>query len=316
MAASNCYGGFNITQPNFLCQMPSSSHNFSDLNSIIPPGQPQLSLLRHEAEGMQVGNDSLKHSLPSDLMSVESADLCSMNLPPTSYYFSESHCNAAERSVMHITVKYGFPHCNVLLSQVAANGCRLYFGAPKLEYTVMEEELFGPKTVSQIEMPHVKNNTEICDEQKRFISELLDGMERGVVLTYKDGDIFAQRLCRTRVFVSDGAAESKLLDRKDTTPKKVFDFAAFKTELDHFNVTKISPMPKHFFYLTFGQEIKHGRSEPLGCIVIHVQVVHAGAAEYASKVSLSDASQSFSKFVSSLDTNDQLLLQFKNMNVK
>lgn len=317
---TSCYGNFNIsTPPNFLCQMPSSSQNFSDMDD-IPAGQPELSLLRHEtseaAGGMQVGNDSMKQSLPSDLMSVESADLCALHLQPSSSYDSSDYqFSAAAANVMHITVKYGFPHWDVLQRKVAANGCRLYFGEPQLQHTVMEEEMFGPKSVSQIEMPPVKNLKEICDEQKRFINELLDSMERGLVLTYKDGDIYAQRLCRTRVFVSDGVEESKPLSRKDKTPKKVFDFEAFKAQLEQYHLTKISPMPKHFFYLTFGQQMKKSRSDPLGRIVIHVQVVHTGAAECTSKICLSDASQSFTPLVSSLDPNDKLLQQFKNMSV-
>lgn len=312
------YENFNISSDQeFSRQIPSVSQNFTNIN--LMTSQPELPLLRGgpamESEGVQTENSSMK-SLPADLRSVESEDLCPM--VPGVPSFSLSEQNSTESApkadhVMRLILKYGFPHKAVLQENVAANGCRLYFGAPQLQHTCLDEEFFGPRTVTQIEMPDVAKYPEICAEQKSFICELLDSLERGMVLTYKDGDIYAQRFCRTRVFVSDGVSESRFLDRKEKTPKKVFDFSAFKAAFENYHAGKTTDIPKHFFYLTFGQEMKKNRSEPLGRVLIHVQVHHTEAAEYVNKFS-SEVSQSFDP-VSECDTNDRILQGFKNMRV-
>uniref|UniRef100_A0A0B6YNU9 IRF tryptophan pentad repeat domain-containing protein n=1 Tax=Arion vulgaris TaxID=1028688 RepID=A0A0B6YNU9_9EUPU len=151
------FNHYNISsEPNFLDQMSSSSQNYSGLNSIVATSRPELSLLESSllAAGMQSGNENIKASLPSDLMSVESSDLCAASISddPSLSVLQDRH-SSSNVHVMQLNVKYGFPSNTVLQNKVGVNGCRLYFGAPQLQHTSFEEELFGPKTVTQIEMP-------------------------------------------------------------------------------------------------------------------------------------------------------------------
>ncbi|CAL1547766.1 unnamed protein product [Lymnaea stagnalis] len=304
-----------------------------------------------DTENTQSENGEINASLPADLMSVDSTDLCvlaNMELPASISSLNTQSLNLSMEggqtqslsnataslgngirlgslqdscNSIEVTVIYGSPSHQVLAKTIQGNGCRLYYSNTShlnLNDKKIEETLFGPKDVNQIALPSlVQCPFDVSDDQRRLIHDLLDNMERGIVLTLKDGDIFVQRLCRTRVYLTNGTTESILLERKNRVPTLAFDFAKFRHS---FQTCSEGPdgskkeLPKPFFILTLGQEIKKSHYNPMNNILIHIVVKHQTAAKLMSQSS--SMSSTSGQFYSSYDSYDKILDEVKKISLK
>jgi hypothetical protein len=88
------------------------------------------------------------------------------------------------------------------------------------------DELIGPSEMYQLHMPPSHGLYKTA-HQATNAGQLLNCLERGVLLSCKDGDIYARRLCRCVVYYSSpyqDNGEPKRLSRQVRDPVKVFDY--------------------------------------------------------------------------------------------
>ncbi|KAK7004881.1 interferon regulatory factor 8 [Biomphalaria glabrata] len=240
--------------------------------------------------------------LPSDLNSLPSSDLLSFNSTPTNYEtilpsINDELFKSLDKAVQgvcyfHVQVLYGIPGRVVNSSSVRTNRCRLFFGSPDTRAKADIEQR------TEIQMPNFQELDGIGDDIKDKINKALFETEGGeVILTYHDGDIYAERRCLTRVFVSDGVSESTVLPRsKKNRPAvsiKIFDFnEKFRSEFIAHQTDPSQPVPKDFCYLTFGYEILKNDESPLRVVPVYVVVKHQQAVNFRNaKVKSIDSSK-------------------------
>ncbi|GFR75252.1 interferon regulatory factor 5 [Elysia marginata] len=261
-------------------------------------------------------------SLSPDLQAIPFYDL----IPSMPQHLDRPECQSMEVSSsgfsdadheMLVYLFYGRPKTKVLERTVNTKGCRLCFGDKVFDHAFTDyEKMYGPKTVEELQMPPVDELPTHDKSIKDFISEVLDKMKRGLVLTFKDGDIYADRKSYCKIFAYDSCLNCQPLERSKSTDatQKVFDFKKFKESLEK------GPRQEPYFILTFARTIEPDRPkvDPLDNVLVYAYVYHKIAQHMAQAYESSQSSHSSIQklALSDLNTMDKLEENFRKMATK
>lgn len=126
-------------------------------------------------------------------------------------------------------------------------------------------------------------------EKRKATEQLLQFLDRGIMLASNDNGIFIQRLCQGRVFWKGPCAphqnQANKLDREKFV--KLFDRNKFLEELELYR-TADGPAPEYQITLCFGEELSD--SEPLNNKLIAIQIEQLYARQLLDEAETSRAS--------------------------
>ncbi|XP_041377071.1 interferon regulatory factor 8-like isoform X2 [Gigantopelta aegis] len=197
--------------------------------------------------------------------------------------------------------------------QVKFEGCRLFYGPPVDSLPRSEEQvkIFGPPTMEQIHFPPC---TELSNlRQERLTTQLLNVLDRGLLLHCEDRDIYATRKCRLVIFVvpANSSSVHPVKLERDGAPVKIFDFAKFVDRLQKYQNGAITVQPSAEVLVGFGQDWK-SENNPSNNLLISASVFHSLALFYLAKFSMLD----YPLQVSKSDDWDQLVDKLKELVMK
>lgn len=203
---------------------------------------------------------------------------------------SPNTTSISEDSVMHVQVMYGTPHRTVkkFILKSQRSSCRLFYGAVKTP--AMQRAIQGQQDAEEVELPPVDEpgSAGYDKDMKVAIGNLLKDMELGIVITYSDNNIFVERRCRPRVYLSDGVSKSESLPRSTHKRPDVytlaFDYNKHFKESMELNKTNSAALPKDHFFLTIGYEILANDESPTRKVPVYIVVRHVKAAQERFKI--------------------------------
>ncbi|XP_029681392.1 interferon regulatory factor 5 isoform X1 [Takifugu rubripes] len=190
-------------------------------------------------------------------------------------------------------------------------GCRLYYG--HMEPTPDQVDLFGPVTLQQVQFPgtsDIQNH-----KQRQYTETVLGALERGLILEIWEQDIYAMRLCQSKVFWSGpGVPEQgppNPMEREERV--KVFSLNHFLEGLIRFQKGDAPNPPPFEIYFCFGEDWPDRRPKEKKLIVVQVVPVVARILTEMFSGELNWSTDSVHLRISNPDIKDQTVEQFKEL---
>ncbi|XP_060597200.1 interferon regulatory factor 4-like isoform X2 [Ruditapes philippinarum] len=261
----------------------------------------------------------MSERFPSDLV-IESGDLIKINSSEMRDLQTEVYDAAEPMETMEVPetdeqisykAKKSYPSQALIMPQntwtLDPNDCKLYVTVKYLMTTVFEnlctstsgchiyhdkqvvitnpeeyEQIFGPRAALQIPLPQCTISN---SQQQRLTTDLLNATDRGIVIQVREGNIYATRKCRCRMYISkptiNQGCEIIKLQRDEET--LVFDLHGyFRQALERY-IHQRGPKPSTDVVVGFGQHFTMER-ESINNLLVSATIVHTEANNLLTRI--------------------------------
>ncbi|CAL1528922.1 unnamed protein product [Lymnaea stagnalis] len=201
-------------------------------------------------------------------------------------HFSQPGAAAvSEGATVSIEVMYNKHRVAVGYLTPRSTSCRVFSDIYALP-DPLKERFRGSEESLELKLPPVDGLPNVVGEMKEKICEILEDMERGVIVTCANRDtIVVQRNCSIRCFLFDGISKSERVPRREGRHEEpvlieAFDFQEFYKSVSS-HMTKNTQCPKPYVFLTIGHEADTSdRRDPLFKVPVFIKITHQLADKY------------------------------------